>query len=612
MRTAFAGRVLAVATALVVGSGMVAAAPVAQAAAPVGAATGAGTGALAGVAAGASAGAAAARPGNVVPDPGGSDRIAMVDPYVPPTGAHGTQRAGAAADVVASSALPERIGGTDRYATAGQIATQFGTADAVVVANGSTAKGGFDALAANYLAGEVRAPIVLTSGQALEPAAAAAVRAVLTGSTDPAIYVMGGSDSVSDAVATALGSIAADVTGAPGDYVHRVAGDSRYATAALAAQAIDTAMPGTVNLGVSPSYSLTTAILASGAVNADALAAGPLSNAWGLPVLLTPDATLPTAAADAIQALGIQQLIVLGGSDRVSDSVIAQAKSAGVQRVQRIAGANRFATAASLYSYARKTFTNADGVHYAAGTRAFLANGVTGFPDALAVGPLAGALGAPLLTVSADAVDTSTLTFLTGAKGAIAAVTMLGTAPTVGQAVLITAKAALGLNIAETSAGTIADDVHAKFLAAAAGLSTFTAKLALAMTYLPHGGKEIASLDTNPADGLDNAAGLTWFPTCKVWIDDTLPDSAILDILRHEYIHALQCRAANNGVQLGYASDDTAIGGIERGADAGAYLLGSNYMYYIDYAATATPLRVSEIATAQRLLALFQISYVIG
>ncbi|MBN9609692.1 MAG: hypothetical protein BGO26_12980 [Actinobacteria bacterium 69-20] len=594
MRAAFAGRVLAVAAALVVGSGVLAA-PVVVAA-PVAAASGT----------------AAARPGDAVPDPGGSGRIAMVDPYVPPIGAHGTQRAGAAADVVASAALPERIGGADRYATAGQIATQFGTADAVVVANGSTAKGGFDALAANYLAGEVHAPIVLTSGQTLEPTAAAAVRAVLTGSTDPAIYVMGGTDSVSDAVATALGSIAADVTGAPGEYVHRVAGDSRYATAALAAQAIDTAMPGTVNLGVSPSYSLTTAILASGAVNADALAAGPLSNAWGLPVLLTPDTSLPTAAADAIQALGIQQLIVLGGADRISDGVIAQAKSAGVQRVQRIAGANRFATAASLYSYARKTFTNADGVHYAAGTRAFLANGLTGFPDALAVGPLAGALGAPLLTVPAAAIDTSTLTSLAGAKGAITAVTVLGTAPTIGQAVLITAKAALSLNIAQTSAGTIADDAHARFLAAAAGLSTFTAKLTLAMTYLPHGGKEIASLDTNPAHGLDNAAGLTWFPTCTVWIDDTLPDNAILDILRHEYIHALQCRAANNGVTLGYASDDTAIGGIERGADAGAYLLGVNYMYYVDYAATATPLRVSEIANAQRLLALFKISYVVG
>ena len=581
MRAAFAGRVLAVAAALVVGSGVLAA-PVVVAA-PVAAASGT----------------AAARPGDAVPDPGGSGRIAMVDPYVPPIGAHGTQRAGAAADVVASAALPERIGG------AGQIATQFGTADAVVVANGSTAKGGFDALAANYLAGEVHAPIVLTSGQTLEPTAAAAVRAVLTGSTDPAIYVMGGTDSVSDAVATALGSIAADVTGAPGEYVHRVAGDSRYATAALAAQAIDTAMPGTVNLGVSPSYSLTTAILASGAVNADALAAGPLSNAWGLPVLLTPDTSLPTAAADAIQALGIQQLIVLGGADRISDGVIAQAKSAGVQRVQRIAGANRFATAASLYSYARKTFTNADGVHYAAGTRAFLANGLTGFPDALAVGPLAGALGAPLLTVPAAAIDTSTLTSLAGAKGAITAVTVLGTAPTIGQA-------ALSLNIAQTSAGTIADDAHARFLAAAAGLSTFTAKLTLAMTYLPHGGKEIASLDTNPAHGLDNAAGLTWFPTCTVWIDDTLPDNAILDILRHEYIHALQCRAANNGVTLGYASDDTAIGGIERGADAGAYLLGVNYMYYVDYAATATPLRVSEIANAQRLLALFKISYVVG
>lgn len=591
MGAGFTRRVLAVATALIIGGGTVLAAPAAQAAP-----------------AAMPAAATAAMPTVGVV----SDGTPRVDPYVPPAGPKQTRAAGVAADVAAADTIPERIGGADRYATAAQIAAEFGTANAVVVANGSTAKGGFDALAANYLAGEVTAPIVLTGGQTLEPTAAAAVQKVLAGSTDPAIYVMGGTDSISDAVATALDQIAAGITGTAGEYVHRIAGDSRYATAALAAQAIDGVAPGTLNLGLSPSYTLPTAILASGAVNADALAAGPLSNAWGLPVLLTPAATLPADAAGAIRALGITQLIVLGGADRVSDAVVAQAKAAGVQRVQRIAGANRFATAVSLYTYARTKFTGGAGSHYAAGTRAFVANGVTGFPDALAVGPLAGALGAPLVTASADDVDTSTLTFLAGIKSTVKAVTVLGSTATVSQTVFITAKAALGLNIAETTGGTIADDVHAKYLAAASGLPTFQAKLALAMTYLPHGGKEIASLDTDPGDGIDNAAGLTWFPTCAVWIDDTLPTDAILDILRHEYIHALQCRAENEGVKFGYATDDTAIGGIERGADAGAYLLGSDYMYYIDYATTASPLRASEIATAQRLLGLFKISYVVG
>ena len=77
-------------------------------------------------------------------------------------------------------------------------------------------------------------------------------------------------------------------------------------------------------------------------------------------------------------------------------------------------------------------------------------------------------------------------------------------------------------------------------------------------------------------------------------------------------MHVLQCRTENQKVNLGYASSDTAIGGIERGADAGAYLLGSNYMYYVDYSSSASPLRVSEILMAQKLLARFKISYVVG
>lgn len=545
---------------------------------------------------------------------GAAGRIGvLVDPAVPATAVRQAAFAATAADVVASGALPERIGGADRYATAAQIAAEFGTSDAVVVANGSTAKGGYDALAANYLAGQLNAPIVLTSGTALEDSVATAVQKVLAGSTDPAIYVMGGTDCVSDAEAAALNQLAATITGTDGDYVQRIAGDSRYQTAALAAQAVEGASPGSVDVGVSPSYSLPTAILASGTVNADALAAGPLSNAWGLPVLLTPADRLPTDAASAISALGIRQLLVLGGTDRVSETVLSAARAAGVQRVQRISGANRFATASSLYRLVRMTFVNSDGAHYADGRRAFLANGITGFPDALAVGPLAGALGAPLLTVSADAADLSTLTFLADAKSAITAVTVLGSAPTVGQAVLIAGKSALGLNIARTSAGGLATSINEDFLNAVAAKTTFRQKIDLARSYLPDGGKQIpGAIDIDPADGMAGAAGLTFFPTCEVWIDATLPDNVILDILRHEYIHVLQCRAENQKVNLGYASSDTAIGGIERGADAGAYLLGSNYMYYVDFSTAASPLRVSEILTAQRLLARFKITYIVG
>jgi len=508
--------------------------------------------------------------------------------------------------------VPERIAGADRYATAAAVAQQFGTSDAVIVANGSNPKNGFDALSANYLAGQLDAPILLTGGGALEPGTAAAVQAVLAGSASPAIYVMGKEDSVSAAAADALNTIATTIAGADGDYVRRIAGDTRYDTSARTATANSESPPGAVGFGAKAP--LPTAILASGTSNADALAAGPLSGAWGVPVLLTAPAKLTPEITAAITDLGIKQLIVLGGTDRISDAVVAQAQAAGAGRVQRIAGANRFATAAKLYTLARTTFVGPDGTHYSSGERAFVANGVTGFPDALAVGPLAAALGAPLLTVAADAADNTTLAYLDSAKQTLAAITVLGSVATVGHVPLIAVKSAAGVNIMAGSDGTVApaDDADAQFQAAAAGLTSFQAKLQLARTYLPNDGAGIGELHPFMLAGWD-AAGLTEFVTCDVWMDDTLPDDQLLDIFRHEYIHVLQCVAANHGYDPGYVmSSDTAIGGVERGADAGAYLLGNNYMYYVQLGPTAGPIQSAEIVTAQRLLAYSKVVYHIG
>lgn len=512
--------------------------------------------------------------------------------------------------------VPSRIGGASRYETAAQIARLHGYADAVIVANGADAKGGFDALSANYLAGLLSAPIVLTAGTTLEVESASAVAEILAGSAQPAIYVMGKSDAVSDTVVEQLNAIAATAAGVDGEYVQRIGGSSRYATSALAATTVAGASVGSVNIVQSPQLSLPTAILASGTANADALAAGPLSYAWGLPVLLTADAALSPEITGVIKDLGIRQLIVLGGTDRVSAEVVAQAQAAGAGRVTRIVGANRFETAAQLYNLASRRYVGPAGGHYVASERVFMANGLTGFPDALAVGPLAGSLGAPLLTATATDVEPATLTLLDLRSESVAAITALGATATVGNTVVITARAAAKISILAGADGVIpaADDADAQFVATAASLPGFAAKLQLALSYLPSGGDGIRRLCPQMLQGWeDDAAGLTQFRTCDVWMDNTLADEDILDILRHEYIHVLQCVGENQGFDPGYdLSNDTVVNGVERGADAGAYLLGNRYMYYVEYGPTAGPLQSSEIAIAQRLFARFNISYRVG
>lgn len=345
----------------------------------------------------------------------------------------------------AAPALPRnvsRIAGANRYETAAKIATAFGTARAVVVANGTTAKAGVDALAANYLAGRVGAPIVLTPAALPDTATRNAVRTVLTGATNPVIYVMGGTDSVSDVAAgflkAAAGSVASGAV-----TVKRVAGANRYATAALAATT-----PG----AVANSLALTnggiravTAILASGEVNADALAAGPLSYGWGIPVLLTPPDRLPAAAAAAIKSLGITQLIVLGGPDRVSQTVLIQARAAGVARTTRVEGYGRYATAAMLYDFAVGTLQNLAGSHYGAGgTTTYIANGTTGFPDALAVGPLAGKNGDIVLTAQQTALSPDGRSFLLAHREFGMIIGLGSSTGSVSDAVLAAAAASVG------------------------------------------------------------------------------------------------------------------------------------------------------------------------
>jgi putative cell wall-binding protein len=309
---------------------------------------------------------------------------------------------------VAKSA--SRIGGLNRYDTAARLALNYATTpgvsrpQAVVLANGENKKGGFDALSANFLAGQVGAPILLTQATALPRESAQALRAVLDGSPKATIYVMGKADSVSDAVvaqATAIAkeAVSGDVT------VQRVGGDNRYATSALAGGA---GPVGALSFAKgSPSYK--TAILASGVVSADALAAGPLSFSAGLPVLLTGPGTLPKEVTAFIKKAGVQQVFVLGGADRVSTDALAQLRSLGVMVVKRIAGPNRFATSAELYAFAlapaSTEASDGGGLGWGSGSQAFVANGVTGFPDALAAGPLAGAAKSVLLTAGPSRLD---------------------------------------------------------------------------------------------------------------------------------------------------------------------------------------------------------------
>ncbi len=133
-----------------------------------------------------------------------------------------------------------------------------------------------------------------------------------------------------------------------------------------------------------------TAIVATALNWPDALGGSALAGVLDAPILLTLPTQLSPAVAAEIERLGATRVIVLGGTGAVSASVTASLAGVdGGPTVQRIAGADRYATA---YMIADETIA-AQGGAYDGG--AFVATG-GGFPDALGASPIAAAMGWPI------------------------------------------------------------------------------------------------------------------------------------------------------------------------------------------------------------------------
>ena len=345
---------------------------------------------------------------------------------------------------------PDRIAGSNRYATAADIAADFAvgnTIHSVILANGLDVKQGADALSANFLSGATNSPILLTdSSNSLPTETQAALTSLFKNSTGGVtVYVMGKTDSVSQAARDQAVVLLYSTITSGAVKVVEVAGASRYATSAQAAS-----QPG-ANIGA---YSLTTganflktAFLASGTTNADALAAGSLSAFADIPVLLTSGTALDSTVSAAIQNLGIQQVIVLGATDRVSAALVTSLSSLGVTSTLRIAGANRYATAAALYTFAYGTPTaTVPGLSqtFGAAANGYLANGDLGWPDALTVGPLAGLSQSPVLTTAATGLAPEAGKFLTANKASLGQIWAVGGVDRIPASVLTAAETAIG------------------------------------------------------------------------------------------------------------------------------------------------------------------------
>lgn len=262
---------------------------------------------------------------------------------------------------VASGQTVTRLAGEDRYGTAAAVsAARFDPG--VAVAYVATGAGFADALAAGPAAGSHRGPVLLVTRDAIPSPTADELRRLRPGR----IHVVGGTSAISTAVETQLRQF---TLGA----VDRLAGADRYSTAAAVSASRFTA--GNTRM----------AFVVSGAGFADALAAGWAGVDRG-PVLLTARDSLPSATQEELRRIRPATIAVVGGTAAVGEGVLAQLRGFTAGNVDRLSGPDRFATSAAVSA----VFTPAGT------TEVFLATG-RDFPDALAGGPAAGAVGRPVL-----------------------------------------------------------------------------------------------------------------------------------------------------------------------------------------------------------------------
>lgn len=321
-----------------------------------------------------------------------------------------------------SSVSVQRHWGADRYATALAVAEQLvsaagGRLPRVVIVSGDRWQ---DAVVAAPLTSANRnehiAPILLShpskglNADAMKLIERAEVSHAVIVSTDTARGM-----AVPTSVDAGLRAIGLDV--------ERFSGADASATSVAVADGVADAL-GSRLASLDGDGGDGTVFVASGESFADALVAGPLvgSTSNPYPLLLTPKEGLDAAVRNWLARLKPARAVLLGGTAAVSSAAEAQITAAGVRSVVRIAGRDRFDTAAKVRAWAAQRFP--EGCY--GGSDVGLARSDLPF-DSFSAGPLLARRCAPLLLTMPDKIPAATAAALDSIRSAQAS--QAGTPP---------------------------------------------------------------------------------------------------------------------------------------------------------------------------------------
>lgn len=271
----------------------------------------------------------------------------------------------------------------------------------------------------------------------------------------------------------------------------RMAGPDRYATAAaISGDAFEPGVP--------------VAYVATGENFPDALAAAAVAGAARVPVLLVNATSIPATTAAELARLLPGRIVVVGGPSVVSDGVLTALAALAPGGATRVAGPDRFATAAALSATA-----------YAGGAPAAYVTTGTGFADAVSAAPAAARDGGPVLLAGADVLPDVTLAELVRLNPA--RVILVGGPSVVGDGVA--AAIALALPAAQVTR--------------LAGPDRYGTSAAVAATFMPGAPVIYAAKGTDFPDALAAAAAAGSRRAPMVLVEPgALPAAVLAEIVR--------------------------------------------------------------------------------
>ena len=213
----------------------------------------------------------------------------------------------------------DRLYGDNRFETAATISQEgWNEADVVVLTRSHEYA---DALAGAPLAHMYDAPMLLTHTDRLVESTMDEIQRLGA----EKVIILGGPAAISEDVENELADLGLEI--------ERIAGSNRFETAAMIAHR------------VAPE-GMEEAVVVNGRSFPDALSAAPYAAKHGMPILLVEEDSYPAITEDALNELGVERTLVIGGPAAVSEEVAEQLPEAN-----RLSGDNRYATGVAVAQY---------------------------------------------------------------------------------------------------------------------------------------------------------------------------------------------------------------------------------------------------------------------